>query len=426
MRFLNRILLSFLFICISSYVPAQKYYDLYFERENMKVDFFRVGDKTTEEIVIHNISKGGVWAGNPDFLIDTLRYGKYFYEIVDSISGKVIYARGYNSLFQEYQTTPKAKKEKQSYEESLIFPAPKKTFKIVFYTRDIHQEFNKIKEYLVNPGCYFIKPLKSNFEYETIHGDNQFAKKLDIAIVPDGYTKDEKDKLLEDVKKMKDYFLSQPPFDRFNGDINIRLVYSFSEESGTDVPGKGIWKNTVVNTHYYTFNSERYLTTPSFHKLTDIAATVPFDLIWIPVNTDKYGGGGIYNFWSIGSGGNPASLEVFLHEFGHGMAYLADEYYTSSTGYNDFYDLNTEPVNPNITTLVDFESKWNHMIDEKTPVPTPATEKYNKTVGVYEGGGYLAKGIYRPYINCKMKSLNYDFCPVCQEAIIRVMKTYID
>ena len=157
----------------------------------------------------------------------------------------------------------------------------------------------------------------------------------------------------------------------------------------------------------------------------DAASVAPYDHIYVLVNTERYGGGGFYNFLSVCTSDNSLTKEVFVHEFGHGFAGLGDEYYTSNVAYEDFYNLETEPWEPNITTLVDFDKKWKSILKETTPIPTPRKEKYKDDVGVFEGGGYMSKGIYSPVMDCRMKSNNADgFCPVCQEAIRRVIQFY--
>jgi hypothetical protein len=191
-----------------------------------------------------------------------------------------------------------------------------------------------------------------------------------------------------------------------------------SEDAGADIPGAGIWKNTLVNSSFYTFDSERYLTTLDFWKVKDIAALAPYDQIYILVNTEKYGGGGIYNHYNLTSTGNQHSSTVFIHEFGHGFAGLGDEYYTSDVSYTDFYSPEIEPWEPNLTTLVNFSEKWENLLIPGTPVPTPESPEYINTTGVFEGGGYVAKGVYRPAVNCRMKSNNSEhFCQVCEKTI---------
>ena len=181
----------------------------------------------------------------------------------------------------------------------------------------------------------------------------------------------------------------------------------------------------MLNSTFYTFDSERYLTTKYFHDVRDIAASVPYDNIVILVNTEKYGGGGIYNFYSIVASDNPRSEFVFMHEFGHAFASLADEYYSSQVSYEEYFDLTVEPYQPNITTLVDFDKKWKDLIEPGIPIPTPDSPEYKDKVGVFEGGGYVAKGIYRPTMNSSMKSSVINgFDPVNERAIIHIIKFY--
>jgi hypothetical protein len=162
-------------------------------------------------------------------------------------------------------------------------------------------------------------------------------------------------------------------------------------------------------------------------RLRNIASNAPYDQIYILVNSDKYGGGAIYNHYSLCVNDNEYSEFVFVHEFGHGFASLADEYYTSDVAYQDFYPLNVEPLDPNLTTLVDFETKWKDIVDDDTPIPTPKSEEFKDKVGAFEGGGYMEKGIYRPKEDCTMKSIVVDnFCPVCKRAIQEMINFYAE
>ena len=209
--------------------------------------------------------------------------------------------------------------------------------------------------------------------------------------------------------------------------INIWAVEAISVESGTDIPGEGIYKNTALNSSYYTFDVDRYLTTPDIKAVNDYAAVVPHDNIVVLINSERYGGGGMYNYYSGTTSDHPLTPQVFTHEFGHGFAGLGDEYYSSEVAYEEFYPFSVEPWEPNITTLVNFESKWKNMIDPSVPVPTPVESKYQGVVGLFEGAGYSAKGIYRPEINCRMKGNDAEgFCQVCQEAIKKVILFYTE
>jgi len=181
-----------------------------------------------------------------------------------------------------------------------------------------------------------------------------------------------------------------------------------------------------LNSSFYTFNLDRYLTTQDIKSVNDYAALVPHDNIVVLINSDKYGGGGVYNYYSGTTAGHKLSQKVFLHEIGHGFAGLADEYYNSTVTYDEFYPLDVEPWEPNITTRINFESKWKNMIGKNTPIPTPSEEKYNNTTGLFEGGGYSAKGIFRPETDCRMKSNSTaGFCSVCRKAIKEMIEFYI-
>jgi hypothetical protein len=187
-----------------------------------------------------------------------------------------------------------------------------------------------------------------------------------------------------------------------------------------------VWKKTILNSSFYTFDIDRYLTTYDMKSVRDVAANVPYDQICVVANSQEYGGGGIYNHYALFTSDNAYANYVFVHEFGHSFAGLGDEYYNSEVAYEDFYNLKVEPWEPNLTTLVDFDSKWKSMVPPDAPIPTPASEKNKVEVGAYEGGGYMTKGIYRPSHDCTMKSLSYNnFCPVCQQAIRDMMETYI-
>ena len=223
---------------------------------------------------------------------------------------------------------------------------------------------------------------------------------------------------------MTEFLLEVSPFKEYSKSINVRVVMAPSEESGTDIPGKGVWKKTILNSNFYTFDSERYLTTTDIKSLRDIASTTYYDQIYILVNTNKYGGGGIYNFYNLCTADNKYSKEVFTHEFGHGLAWLADEYYYDDE-MSEFYDKKLEPREANITTLVDFDKKWKNKLPKNTKIPTVINPKKNNQIGVYEGAGYTSKGVYRAYPNCKMKSNSTnEFCEVCKGAIEEIMNYY--
>ena len=230
---------------------------------------------------------------------------------------------------------------------------------------------------------------------------------------------------MDDAQRFKDYLLKCAPYSSLADKINIWVVPAASKQSGTDIPGKEIWRNTLFDSHFYTFGTERYLNTVNNKQVRDVAANAPYDQIYILVNSSKYGGAGIYNYYSICTADDKNSNFVFTHEFGHAFAGLGDEYYTSDVSVEDFYDLKSEPWEPNLTTMVDFDKKWKTLVEEGIPVPTPATKEFKDKTGVFEGGGYVEKGVYRPSLDCSMKSVKYDyFCEVCTRAIIQMVEFY--
>ena len=236
---------------------------------------------------------------------------------------------------------------------------------------------------------------------------------VDIAFIAEGYTFDQMNKFRDDAKKMADYFMEVNPFSRFKDKFNFYALESPSREPGVTIPGDTLYVSSSVNSSFYTFDMDRYLTSQDIKSIYDIAASVPYDAIFILVNSSRYGGGGFYNNYGVITVDNPWSRVVAIHEFGHSFAGLGDEY-VGNVNYSDIYNLNVEPWEPNITTNIDFNSKWKRMIPAGVPVPTPRTAEYEKTVGMFEGGGYLEKGIFSPYQDCRMNSNSAPgFCETC-------------
>jgi hypothetical protein len=271
----------------------------------------------------------------------------------------------------------------------------------------------------VNPDTIFTSPKhKEETESKVIHQAGDPKEKLDIVMVSEGYTQKEKEKFYRDAERFKNYLFSWKPYDKNTGNININAVFAASEESGVDIPGEDVWKNTLLDAHFYTFGVERYLTLPDLTKVYNCLSEYPVDQVVVLVNSEKYGGGGIFNFYNVFTSDNEAAELLFLHEFGHGFAGLADEYFNSEVAYEANSNNNSEPYEPNITNRINFRTKWKAMVADSVPVPTPDIEKYDSVVGVYEGANYMAKGFYRPYRTCAMRSSKtLWFCPVCAKNI---------
>ncbi len=403
-------------------------FDTFFEPHSLRIDYYLVGDAEKEDFILQQLKKTEHWAGKKKLItIDSLNLGNFRFNLFDSATNKLLYTKGFSSLFQEWQTTKEAKAIKKSFYHVNVMPFPKRMVKYQLQKRDYETgEFINLHEFYINPTDYFIINEKATSnKYTQIHGNNGSDKKIDIAFLAEGYQKKEMGKFRKDVKRMWEYFSSIPPFNQYSDNFNIYAVESLSQETGTDNPGASIYKNTALDFSFYTFNIDRYLTSSNIKVMHDAAEVVPYDQIFVLINSAEYGGGGFYNYYSASTTDNELSLKVAIHEFGHGFAGLADEYYSSNVAYDGFYNLNVEPWEPNITTLVNFDKKWPDIIDSNTPIPTERISKHCHEVGVFEGGGYSAKGIYSPFQDCRMKSnLPRGFCPVCSKTIVDIINHY--
>jgi len=412
------------FLVFTIQVFAQ--FDQYFQNKTLRIDYYHTGNDTMEIYSIDELLEEPYWGGSKVNLIDTFNYGKYYFKVFDKSSDSLLYSRGYSTLFGEWQTTDEAKQTVKSFSESVVFPFPKDDVIVRFYSRNKQGTFKERFAYVVDAGSYFIKPgNKQQFPvYDAlISGDP--ARCVDIVIIPDGYTNQEMGKFINDCNDFARHLMSFAPYNRNQNKFNIRGILSPSAESGGDIPGENVWKNTMVGSSFYTFDSERYCMTVENKSIRNLAANAPYDQIYILLNDPKYGGGGIYNFYCLSVNSNALAAKIFIHEFGHGFAGLGDEYYNSQVSYSDFYPLNVEPWEPNLTTMVDFDSKWKPMIDKTTPIPTPDVEEYYLAVGVFEGGGYTAKGVFRPKHDCLMHTFSGDrFCEVCEVAIQKMIDFY--
>jgi hypothetical protein len=474
-------------------LSAQEFekFDEFFIDKTMRIDYFHIGDSETEIVTIDQIYMYGIWSGSRLHLLDEFNIGRYYVKIYDKNSESLIYSKGFDSYFGEYQTSKAALDGiKKTYHESALIPYPKET---IIFTLEKRNKENKLNEFFrkeIDPDDVNIRrddlvdPSVKVFESDK-NGDPH--KRVDVAIISEGYTRLEKEKYLQDLGYFQDVFLSQEPHKSNENKFNVYGVFKPSAESGVDEPRAGIFKNTVLNCTFNSLGSERYLLTEDNKTLRDVAANVPYDAIYIMVNHKRYGGGGIYNFFCTFTSDNIWRNYVFLHEFGHSFTGLADEYYTSSTAYNDFYPKGTEPVERNITALLDpVNLKWKKFVSGSTEISTPwekadydsmdykwqkerrelndkiaelkknhasmqqiieaeqdydfkdklhadevdkylANSKYRGIVGAFEGAGYSSKGLFRPMLDCIMFSKgDKPFCKICYEAIIEMIASYIE
>ncbi len=423
-----KISLSFILMTLSLILNAQIDFDTYFNDKSMRFDYIIGGNNHESNIYLNKLKEETYWGGSKINLIDTFNFGDFRVLIYDAKTDKLIYSRGYSTLYYEWLDTDEAKKISRSFYESVLFPFPKNEIVLKIEMRLKNTVFKTIYEQKINPNdSSVIKDKQIKYKTQRIHYSGDHHKKLDIVIIPDGYTKNEIEKFHSDCKRFVNYFFEVEPFKSNKDLVNFWAIDAESEETGTDIPGENIWKNTIIDSHFYTFNSERYLTTQNIEQLRNLAAYVPYDQIYILVNTPKYGGGGIFNYYNLCSSDHEQSGLVFTHEFGHAFAALADEYQYGYDKADDIYDMSVEPWQPNISNLVNFDLKWKYLVDKTTPIPTPDERKYKDKIGAFEGAGYVTKGIYRPADDCKMRSNSTDeFCPVCYSVVLKMLKFYTE
>lgn len=446
-------------------------FDDYFLDKTMRFDYFHTGTAKEEIYSPDRTVSDGPWPGSRNVLIDPLELGLYLFEIADQKSNMLLYSRGFASIFGEWQTTPEADEGYGTFHESIRFPWPKNPVKVIMKKRDTANKFQVIWTTTIDPASRKVNPadLTHSEKVSVIYDNGPAAEKLDIVILGDGYTASEMGKFNKDAKRMADVLLNHEPFLKRKKDINIRAVGTPSEVSGISRPHPGIFKRTPLSAHYGSFDSERYVLSYDNRTIRDIASAVPYDFMVILINERTYGGGGIYNLYTTVSVDNKYGEYIMVHEFGHHLGALADEYYTSSIAY-EMPEIKVEPWETNITALFDKSNlKWKDLVEAGTPIPTPwnkepfdqfgyriqqerdslraakvpeeimealfmrqmkqedeffAAEQYKDKVGAFEGAGYLAKGLYRSQIDCIMYTRHMQFCKVCQRGLEDVMDMY--
>ena len=432
----NIILLSLmLFPCLLSAQgenpssPSAAGFNELFLNKTLRVDYFLAGNSKQENVYFREMRAEPYYGGPHKNRLAMKNYGSYRYCLYDSATGNLIFARGFCSLFQEWKGTPEAKQLNRVFPMVATTPFPRKTVNFVIEKRAYETgEFSSIFGMYIRPDDYFIRNDSIHrYKVERIRYSGDPSNHVDIAFLAEGYTEEELPQFLNDSKSMADYFMSVDPYSRDSSKFNFYAVMSPSDESGVSIPGKEIYVNTNIHSQFYTFDMDRYLTSSDTKSIYDIASNVPYDAIFVIVNSKRYGGGGFFNHYAEGTANNQYSKQVAIHEFGHSFAGLADEYYNAEVTYSDFYNTKVEPWEPNITTNVNFQSKWKDLIPAGMPLPTPRTSQYKDVAGMFEGGGYMGKGIYSPAMDCRMKSNEAaGFCPACRRAITTMIRFYTE
>ncbi|MBR3399829.1 MAG: peptidase M64 [Prevotella sp.] len=418
--------LAIILMCIVAKAASAQVFDDYFEDKTLRIDYIFSGNSSSQAISLDQLNQSPRWYGKRNNLSEVPVEGNGAIIVREHSKENIIYKNSFSTLFQEWQTTDEAKTTIKAFENVFLVPMPKDTVDITVELRNNRREVVASMTHVVNPKDILIRYIgEHKTPYETMFQAADTTRCINIAFVAEGYTREEMPIYIEDVKKSIDALFSHEPFKSRKEVFNIIAVEPASEESGTSIPRKGIWKRTALGSHFDTFYTERYLTTLHLKRLHDVLAGLPYEHIIVLVNTEVYGGGGILNSYNLSAAHHAKTLPVVVHEFGHSFAGLADEYAYENEPI-PMYPADIEPWEPNITTLKDFHGKWEQMISKKTPVPTPADKKYADAVGVYEGAGYSLNGVYRPMQDCRMRTNeNPTFCPVCQKAINNLIDFYV-
>jgi hypothetical protein len=455
-------------------LPGQPSAALSFDR-TMRVDYFHTGGpKAGETVSLDRVVNDGAWPGSRTQLVDRTNLGKYAFEVRDKTTGGLLYSRGFASVYGEWETTAEARTAHRTFHESLRFPWPARPVIVTLQKRQADNRFAAIWTAEIDPASRFVNPAPPAGQAGrvwTLFENGPAAQKVDILILSEGYTAAELPKFRADAARLVETLFAEEPFKSRRADFNVRGLDLASAASGVNRPNAGVFRRTPLSAEYNIFDSERYVLTLDNRALRDAASAAPYEFIEILVNEQTYGGGGIFNDQATASVDSAYSNYVFVHEFGHHFAALADEYYTSDVAYETGAAAKPEPWEPNVTALADPAAlKWRDLVRPGTPLPTPwekaaferhargiqerrreirqrnAPEEemdalfreqqrweqqllggmtYAGVVGAFEGASYEPRGLYRPEADCIMFTRNpVGFCRVCRRAIETIIDLY--
>lgn len=404
-------------------------FNRYFNDKTLRVDYIFSGDVKSQHISVDKLNSMPGWYGKRQRLAEVPLEGNGRITMKSRQTGETIYRNTFSTLFQEWLSYDEAKTISKSFENVFLLPMPKDTTEITVELYNNRRKTTASLTHIVVPGDILIRHIgeKDVTPYHTLQQAEDTLRCINIAFVAEGYTSSEMDLYINDAKEAMEALFAHEPFKSARQRFNIVAVKSTSKESGTSIPSKGVWKNTALGSHFDTFYSNRYLTTLNLTTLHDLLAGVPYEHIIILVNTDEYGGGGILNSYVLSMAHHRLFKPVVVHEFGHSFGGLGDEYAYEQEQI-PMYPADVEPWEPNITTLKDFHGKWENLIERGTPIPTPESREpdmIRNRVGVFEGAGYSLKGVYRGTQDCRMRTNeNPEFCPVCRQALNRLIDFY--
>lgn len=410
---MKRHLITALWLLACMTAAAQQF-DEYFTDSTLRLDYIFAGDKTAQSIYVDELFRMPRWHGRRSRLAELPLKGNGQITVRDAATKRVIYRHPFSTLFQEWLATGETATTKKSFQNTFLVPYPKNTVDITVELQDYHDSTIAAMTHTVDPKDILIRHIESKdvTPHTTLQSPADTARCIHIAYVAEGYREEEMGEFIDAAKTATEALFAHEPFKEMRSRFMITAVMPPSADSGTSEPGNGIWRNTALSSHFDTFYSDRYLTTLNIKELHNILAGIPYEHIIILVNTEKYGGGGIYNSYNLSYTKGDSFKPVVVHEFGHSFGGLGDEY---NYGEDDpMYFPDTEPWEPNLTTLHDFKGKWENLVEKKE-------------AGLIEGGGYQTKGVYRGYENCRMRTNDVpEFCPACRQALMRMIRFYTE
>lgn len=429
---IRRFLLLF-FLAAAISVPAQDF-NKFFTDATLRIDYIFSGNTGEQHIAVDELNHIPGWYGKRHRLSELPVEGNGQITVRDHKTQQVIYRNSFSTLFQEWLSYPEAKTQTKSFENVFLVPYPKDTVDVTIDLRNNRREIMTTLTHQVSPSDILIRHIGESriTPYVTMQQAQDTARCIHIAYIAEGYTESEMPQFIADCDTAMEALFAHEPFRSLRGRFNIIAVKSPSSDSGTSEPSKGIWKNTALHSNFDTFYSNRYLTTLHLKDLHNWLAGTPYEHIIVLVNTSEYGGGGILNSYNLSMTHHQAFKPVVVHEFGHSFAGLGDEY-AYDFEQVPMYPHDVEPWEPNLTTLVNFNGKWEDMIKDGVKLPTkepadldkPGANMKKWTIGAYEPAGYSMHGVYRGFPDCRMRTnQNPVFCPVCQRAIVRLIDFY--
>ena len=404
-------------------------FEKYFSDSTLRIDYILSGNLKSQFIAVDGMSRMPGWYGKRQNLTSYPVHGAATIDMRLAATGELIYSHTFSTLFQEWLDLDDAKLSPKAFECVELLPMPRDSVVVTVNLYNHRQQVTSSIKHKVYPTDITIvhKGEGENVpEYVVLNEPARSDKVINIAFVAEGYTQEQMDDYLVDCKKGVEGIFGFEPYKHLRDRFRVIAVLTPSQDCGPSIPSEGVWHKTAMGSSFDTFGMARYLTTLRIKQMHDAIAGTPYEHIIVMVNTDRYGGGGIYNTLNLLMTKHKLFIEVLVHEFGHSFAGLADEYAYEGEEPNDF-PLDVEPWSPNITTLTDFSSKWKDLMPSGKAIISTADEKNydTETIGLYEGAGCVLKGVYRPTPNCMMKTLKVPvFCAVCNRTIERIIDFY--